>query len=391
MRGSSIIRIAFAFLSLVTLIGCWDRVEIEEVGITLGIGFDMADKKTDTTGREGQRISMTHHFAIPEQFSSKGGVKSKKSYVNLTSTGEQVFENVNEISTRLSRIPSYEHLRIIVINEEVAKSIDLRNIVNFLLRNSETRRSMPVLIAQGPTVQVLEKEGIATNPALKLKGMTEDYHKSLSMPPSLKLGDLSEKLTGKNSFVIQKVSTTEREAKLAGAAVIKGKTGKMVGWLTEEETTGLNFLYPDHKRQGVVKGIDPKSGNAIVFEVHKLNRTISPQSLGDKIDFAVELNIEGRLREDWVYPGNAFDKEFISRAELAAKESVEKLVQKALSKTQKTFKADVADFGKKLQIQNPKLWNKVKENWDDIFSRSVISVKVDVKILEFGTTATKKG
>ncbi|SDC55736.1 spore germination protein [Paenibacillus sp. UNCCL117] len=391
MKACGTLRIAIALTSLMILNGCWDRVEIEDVGITLGIGFDMPDKNTMPSDKEKQLISMTHHFAIPEQFSSKGGTTAKKSYTNLASTGEQVLENVSEISMRLSRTPSYEHLRVIVINENVAKTIALKNIINFLLRNSETRRSMPVLISQGPTIQVFEKEAIATNPAVKLRGMTENFRKTLSIPPSLKLGDLSEKLTGKKSFVIQKVVTTATESKLSGAAVVKGETGKMAGWLSEEETTGLNLLYPDHQRRGVIKGIDKRSGGPLVFEVHHLNRKITPRLFEDRVDFEVELNVVGRLREDWVFPGNAFDQEFVARSESAIKQSIERLINKALSKTQKTFKVDVAGFGKRLQIKNPKLWSKLKDNWDDRFTQSVINVKVVVKIIEFGTTATKKG
>lgn len=390
---------ALALLLLLTITtGCWDRREIEDVGIVLGIGFDEPDKsisdrekKGPIGGKQGKRpsLSMVHQFAIPKQFAAKEAGTSQKDYINLISEGTPVFENIRELSTRAQRSPSYEHLRIIVISESIARSIDLNHIINFLLRNTETRRSTRVMISHGKTRDVFEKRGIVRNPSLGIKELMENYRTTLNMAPEFKLGDMSENLTGKISFIAPRIDPSGKEAKIAGAAVIKGKSATMIGWLGEEEMKGLNLLKGERKNTGVITGLDPSSDKMIVYEIRTLKSKIKPQFTKDKLSFTVEIYTEGKLREDWVDPGNAFEPEFIRRAELATKASIQKAAEKALSKTQKEFKVDVVGFGKKLYIQYPRMWKKLKENWDDQFSETQVNVKVNVQIQEFGTKGTK--
>ncbi|MGF9914195.1 Ger(x)C family spore germination protein [Paenibacillus ehimensis] len=395
MRTARRLRLLSAVLFLVFMTGCWDRVEIEDVGIVLGIGFDMPANQENGM-REGkqskpERISMIHHLAVPKQFAVKEGGSGQKDYINVVSEGRVVFDNINGLSTRLSRTPSYEHLRVILISEEVARSFDLKNIINFLLRNPETRRSIRVLICEGKTKNELEKKGIVANPAINLRGMTEGYRKTLRMPPIMKLGEMSENLTKKENFVIQWVSAAHEEATISGAAVIRGKDAKMAGWLDEEETVGLNWLKGERRRSGIIEGTDPKSGASIIFEVHKIARTIKSKPKDGHISFDVEIKAEGRLREDWVDLDDAFKEEFISRAERAAEAAIQTSIKKALVKMQQKLMLDAAGFGKRLQIEYPRVWSKVKGKWDPMFSECPINVKVNVRITEFGTRGSKGG
>ncbi|MNW66321.1 Spore germination protein B3 precursor [compost metagenome] len=56
-----------------------------------------------------------------------------------------------------------------------------------------------------------------------------------------------------------------------------------------------------------------------------------------------------------------------------------------MQKLQNDYKTDVAGFGEALSIQHPRTWKKVKEHWDDTFSRSKINFKYDLKITDFGS------
>ncbi|MDQ1914891.1 Ger(x)C family spore germination C-terminal domain-containing protein [Paenibacillus sp. GD4] len=97
------------------------------------------------------------------------------------------------------------------------------------------------------------------------------------------------------------------------------------------------------------------------------------------------------MREDWVYPGEAFEKDFIHRAEQATVEAIRNATEKVLSKMQKDLKVDVAGFGKKISIKYPQMWKRMKKDWDRKFSEMQVDVKVNVKIQEFGTKGAKKG
>ncbi|TXK77361.1 Ger(x)C family spore germination protein [Paenibacillus sp. N3.4] len=400
MKAARGICMLSCMILLFPITGCWDRVEIEDVGIVLGIGFDKPSEDMKEPSQtmavqpiqgKNKRISMMHHFAIPKHFAAKEGGLALNNYINIVSEGDAVFDNINRLSSRLSRIPSYEHLRIIVISGELAKTFDLQNMINFLLRNTETRRTIRVMISEGKTSDIFQKKGIDSNPALKLRGMAEEFHKTLLIPPLLELGDMSENLTGKKSFIIQRVVTFGKENKLAGAAVIKGDQGRMIGWIGEKEVVGLNWLKGGNKQTGITKGVDPKSGERIVYEVRTIKSTIVPKVEAEQISFEVNIQTEGRLREDWAYPGNALEESFVKRAEQATEVSIKKSVETALAKTQKEYKVDVINFGKKLEIKYPKVWKQIKDDWDTTFSMLPIKVNVKVKIIEFGIRGTKKG
>ncbi len=302
-----------------------------------------------------------------------------------------MFENIRELSTRAERTVSYEHLRIIVISDKVARSENLNNIVNFLIRNTETRRSIRVAISQGKAREAFVKRGIVKNPSLEIRELTDNYRTTLKMAPEIKLGDMSENLTGKSSFIVQRVDTSRKEAKIAGAAAIKGDTAKIAGWLSEDELAGLNLLKGEGKNLGIITGADPESGQAMVYEIRTLKSRISPQVNGDTVSFAVDIATEGKLREDWVYPGDTFEKDFIHRAVQATVEAIRNATEKVLSKMKKDLKVDVAGFGKKLSIKYPQMWKRMKKDWDRKFSEMQVDVKVNVKIQEFGTKGAKKG
>lgn len=120
-------------LTTITLTGCWDRVEIEEIGFVLGVGIDL-QKKEDVEERaeraapgkpEGKRrYLLTQQIAIPGglqggQGSGAGGA-DQKAYYNIVSEGDTMFEMVRSVAARTSRTPYYEHIKIIIISKEIA-------------------------------------------------------------------------------------------------------------------------------------------------------------------------------------------------------------------------------------------------------------------------------
>lgn len=380
---------AWLTMNAVLLSGCWDRNEIEETGIVLGIGLDMPSDGGDDEQRRPE-ISMTHQIALPTGFSEQGGGKTQKKYMNITSEGPIIFDNIRQLATRIDRPPSYEHVRVIVIGEQVARQMDLRNVINFFMRNTETRRSIRVVVAKGRSEPIFSQHKSGQTPAIELREMTENYHKTLRTPVQMTLGNLSEHLTGQHSFVLQRVMALQGESQLSGAAVVKGATAKMVGWLGELETAGLNCLLGIRRFNGVIEGVELESGAMLGYEVRRMKRHIVPIIEGDRISFEVRIKSEGKLREDWANPGDAFDQTFVERAEQATAARIRQLAERALEKTQKQYKVDVVGFGKRLSIDHPAVWRRVKDDWEDRFSRMPVKVKVEVRIQEFGTRGSKR-
>lgn len=383
-------------LTFMIMAGCWDRREIEDIGFVLGLGIDKLEKvkaeeeKEQGEGRQKIRpISIVNHFVIPHMKSGNNGGGNKKNYKNVISEGDNVFQILRELSTTVELPPNYEHLKVIIISEDVASSMDLRKLVNFFLRNQETRRTIKLFIAQGRARDVFESEPILVNDlAIKMLQITDNAKRNLRIAPELDLGEMSEKLTAETSFIVQRVITSQKKSRISGAAVIQGKSHKMVGWLSEAEMEGLNWINGKGK-MGVVEGKDDNKDEIVIYEVDQIKRKIKPYVEGDKISFVVEVETEGALREDWAVSEDAFDHSYIERMEQTMEEEINRSVDKALAKIQKELKVDVAGFGKQLSFQYPEVWEKVKDNWESRFSAVPIEVRVNAQIREFGTKGRK--
>jgi spore germination protein len=384
MHNNKWASIFLIFLLLLMTTGCWDQREVEDIGLVLGVAIDKP--KLD---KEHKRILITHHFIIPKEMSGRKGGTTPKPFSNISNEGNTIFKSIRELSTRVGRPPSYEHLKVILISEQIARQIDLRQFVNFLLRNPEARRSVKVLITSGPAHKLFEyKPPIITDPAMKLLEMTQNTKKTLAIAPALNLGTMSAKLTGKTSFILQKAQSLKNEAKISGAAVVNGKTGKMVGTLNSVEVEGINWLNGKGKG-GVVESLDKKKHERIVYEVRKLKSKIIPNLVNEKISFTVNIETEGALREDWNMPGYTFDEKVVKAYEQDTAMKIKQTTQKALAKMQKSCKVDAIGFGKKFNIKYPRKWKEIKDGWDERFVQIPVNINVKVQIREIGTRGGK--
>ncbi len=394
--------IFFIIIFTIILTGCWDSNEIEELGLVLGIAIDKpksseAKEKESKEAKEHEegkrpRFTLTQQFVVPKAIrggAEYGGAPTQKPYSNVASEGDAIHQIIRQFASVTSRRSFFKHLKVIIISEEVALSTDLQKLLILFLKDHEMERSIEVFISKGDARDVLEikpeKEDI---PAFKLLTMGKNVVKSSRIAPVMTLGDMSKKMTAQSSFIMQRIAPHKDDIVLGGAAVIKGKSHKMIGFLGEEETDGLNWLSGKGKA-GVVEAIDKETEEMIIYEISRINSKIIPNVENGMISFDVKIDSEGKISEDWLVPGNEFDETFIKKTEKAIKDEILILIDKALYKTQKEFEVDVAGFGKKLSIKYPKVWEEVKDNWDETFSDIPIDVELEINIRTFGEKGKK--
>lgn len=64
------------------------------------------------------------------------------------------------------------------------------------------------------------------------------------------------------------------------------------------------------------------------------------------------------------------------------------MLQTTVKKLQEDLHVDVAEFGTNLRIQHPKMWQKMKGNWDEKFSQIPVIYEVDLNIEGYGASYT---
>ncbi len=385
-------------LSLFTS-GCWDRVEIEERGFVIGIAIDVPQKEDVEEKQEEEapgkpkgkiRFVVTYQMVIPEILGG-GGVSQKsggteEAFFNVSSEGDTMDTITRDLVTRTSRTPFFQHLQMIIVSEDVAKSeFGFANSTDFFLRNQEMRRNIKILISKGNARKVLE--AVPPNeklPVMYIKSVSENKRKSARMLPETRIGDMQGHLLRSESFVVQRIAGRDKEVKIAGCAVFQGNKNNMIGFLGEEETEGLNFITGNI--QGGVLEFQVYD-NLVVFEIENMKRHIKV-NVKDKnrLRFTITIETEGMIGES--FERMDFQKSTtLSNLEKKLAEEIKRLTNDTIEKVHKEFKKDVLGLGTYLKQEHYDTWKLVKDDWDsgrNYFAKSQVEVEAKVQINSMG-------
>ena len=164
----------------------------------------------------------------------------------------------------------------------------------------------------------------------------------------------------------------------------------MIGTINTQEVEGINWITGQGKG-GTVKTFKKKSDGPTYYQIEGMKSKITPHIKGDKISFDVKIESEGRLAEYWnPHLKPAFNEKNIKGSEKYGKSS-KKYSRKCTKRLQNEFKIDVAGFGIQLRIKYPRKWEKLKDNWDEKFTKASIKYDVDITIKDYGMIGRKKG
>lgn len=380
-------------LLLLVLTGCWSGHEIEEMGFAVGVALDKGketkvEKEIEKHGGGYQKrnlITSTYQFVKPElSGKGKGGGGQQKAYMNVSETGDSLHQSIREVALRRKRPIIFHHTKVIVVSESLARTYSLKQLLDVYIRDNEMRPSCLVLISKERASETLKSRESGEIPAFVLLGIGDNQYRSSRILPPMPLAILPGKLQSGASFLLPKVVSENGEVKFAGAAVIKGTTKKLRGFLNENELEGLTWITGKVK-SGLVKSFDEKTGKPILYEVKSMESNIHPHVKGNNISFDVNIQSKGKLSENWVTSGEPFENKFLKSVEKSTEQEVNRLVKRTLKKIQTDYQADVAGFGNRLKIEYPKVWKKVEKDWDKTFSKIPIKYSVKLTIEEYGT------
>ncbi|MCL1695100.1 Ger(x)C family spore germination protein [Lysinibacillus sp. BPa_S21] len=393
MKGRFKLGLLLSFI-LLLLTGCWSSKEIEDLGLIVGTSLDL---ETDTNSREESEeqearnsnkelITITNQFVTSETTGSgpKEG-KKQQAYKNVSETGDAVLPTLRNMILKNDKRAFAEHSKVIVIGEDFASTFNLKQTMDFFLRELEMRPSALLLIAKNHASNILESNEPSKIPAFQLVEMMKGHKKTTKIIPPMTFAKLEGKLYSEASFLLQSVVSENDEIKFVGAAVIEGKTKKLRGFLTGKELEGITWITGKGKG-GLVTSFYEETDQPIIYEIISTKSKIIPHVDGENISFNVKIESEGRIAEHWVLSEKTFDNKFLKKAEKATEKEVERLVKNVLDKIQHEYQTDVSGFGTRLRIEYPKVWEKVKKDWDQIFSGVPIQCEVNITIKDYGTS-----
>jgi len=393
-RMKRYVLVILLILVLLNLTGCWGIKEIEDQTVLVGLGMDVAnpsneEKQLAENGNyypKNNRVTLTFQI-IPfemRQSSGKGDKSSNELYSNIQETGDSMFQMLRKMATRRSKPIMGHHVKVIVISEELAKRIEIDKLLKFVVRDNDIRPSCLVFVSKSKASEVLISNNSGEIPSLELAGLAENGDKANNVLPPKSLMKLDGIINSGASFVLQNLSSSKDEVAVAGASIIKGKTRKWIGSLSIRDVLALSWIRGSVKG-GVIKTYD-KHGNVLTYEIISGKSSVTSKVNGDNISFHVSIRTKGRLIENWDTQEEVKNEEFIKESEGYFEQELKNTMTEALHKMQDVYQVDVGGFRNHFRIQHPKVWRKVEQDWDNVFSKSDVKFDVDLIIEDTGSS-----
>jgi len=363
------------------LTGCFDRRELDTLGIVMGVAIDKAKTEGDT--------ELTVQMANPVGGQSSGGKsKSSKSgseggntsaaYINVSNTGKNMNYIIREMQHKISRKIYVAHNQVIIVSAGLAEN-GVRDCFDFFARAAEARMTLYIFVAKDKASDVLSIEPeFEKLPSVELAKILKDQKITSHAPIVTEFEFVSTMISKTTAAVAPMVQIIEdndkRRLYVNGCAVFK--ESKMVGELDDSQTRGLLL----------VKG-KVKTG---VFEVNVLNATatVEIRDASCKVtpvlytDGSAVFNVEVRTTiglGDQSGTANLTDPDNVPALLNASESAIKAEIQNTVAKS-KELNADVFGFGECINRKYPDQWKEMKNNWDALYRNITVNIEVKAKV-----------
>lgn len=376
------------FILSLSTSGCWNYRELNELAITTGISIDIKD----------DNYVISYMVANSKKSQDSSG-KSEANTVVLSGEGKSISEAYMNLNSKNPKIPYISHLEVIIISEDAAKS-GIIKMLDFLMRNPESRKEFFVVLSKGTTASsILETlsplesfpsqnvaQNIISNKDDQSTIMLEEYSDFVSnvlkegINPVLSGVEIEGKTEEAKKQESLESSTPSANIKINTIGIFKDD--KLVGWANEKETIGINII--NNEASSVL--LNSKCDNEYMAS------TLTNIGTESKIDIngqnpKIKLNVKatGALVEINC-KRNLEETNTIEELKANFENSLKELLYNSIELAQTKYKSDIFGFGNKIYKQDLKKWKEIKSDWDDeIFPSVEFDVEVDISLSSKGS------
>lgn len=384
-------------LAFPLMTGCWDRLEIEDRATILGLAIDPVEDgpvegiSGPSAQSEIKGYKLTAQLAIPGRIplgpSGAGGTGEEKPVWVITTTGKTMQDAMSTMQQELADKVFLGHLRVIIVNQRLARNTGLNDVQDFFRRNAEIRRLAWMVVSEGNASVAMEAAPkLERVPTLYLVG-TMDHAVELGKLPNVFLGNFWSTFSSKGQEpVLPMIDVSGDKIELKGVAVFS--QSKMVGELDPLETAAFmeitnvkNAGYPvavpfpgDATHSVIIRGTDRKSKIKLKME-------------HGKVTFDVYSFIEANILER---TGTKSVDTVIPQIEAEVEKSLMQGQMKTITKMQQLH-SDIFGFGEYVRGHNPNYWTgklgESRKAWEEEFANVPIHVHTKIYIRRSGMAA----
>lgn len=366
-------------LCVVMLVGCWDKIEIEDRIFVLGIGIDKAKAEEKSQPSDKYVIN----FVSPIVAALKKGGGGGDTFSNYKTVTSVFTYGLNQMYERADKKLSFQHTRILIFGEDILKEEAIfKEVLDAIGRSNEFHRNMYVFVVQGRADEVFKIKPKFTNLlAMYISGIAENnlYQSSIYRMPAYQMYDNLENFKG--DTVIPSLRASKDEAKVSGVGIIKNY--KLIGYLDDEDSEALNWLN-NTASGGIIEG--EYNGIKIPYKYNDFDTNLVLDKVeGDKIYLTYNMITEGSATE-YIWGEKLMDQKLLDTLEKSIGKSIEDRSKSVINKFQKELKVDLVGVAEQLRKHNPRVYKSIEKDYESYFSNNVvIDVKAKVSIRRVGT------
>lgn len=385
--------ILFAVLSL-NLAGCWNSRELNELAIVSGIGVD----RVMDTGE----LRVTFQVVNPSATATTQGASTSQSPISIYSVNDRtVFGALRRASKQTTRQLFFAHAQLLVIGESLAES-GMNDVLDIFERSHELRLNTTVLVSRGTDAESIMKVLLPQEsvPSIGLGKKAENTSKVWGETPQVSVFETVKEITGGGGFTIsgvrmrgnveegqKKASLEQTKAEtsilISGQAVFK--KGKLENWIDGPEARGTQWILDKivETNMNIDSGDQAK---AVAVNVVYSNTKIKVEMRDGLPVFQVYISEEGNLNETESAVDLSKNQE-IKKLETEMEKLTKKEVREAFQAAQR-LECDYFNFANEFKRVNPAEWKKVEKDWNQIFAKGTLDVRVQAYIRATGMRLT---
>lgn len=365
--------------------GCWNRRELNTLGIIGMVGVD-----ADNNG-----VRSTFEIIKPEKSNKTGGDTPETPVKYVQATGRTVMDTFRGAPLRFDRKLFVSHAKIFLFSEELARDGLAKNL-DMLLRDHEMRLSMHLAIVKDASASDVMGivSGINTIPSSYIDDLFKQYKvhsksvdsKVLDFLKTYETKGINPVITVLRKVKKAKIGQEKEEYELSSEGAAVFSKDRLVGFLDGPETRGYNWII-GNVVSGVVTFPTPNSNGATSVEVIKAQSKNEVELTDNGIKLKVKINMTGMLDEQTTNLGTTDQEAVMEMLEKANSEAIKQEVEHSLLKLQTEYKSDIFGFGQLVHRKYPQEWKNMQENWDELFSQAATEVEVETKITKTGKSS----
>lgn len=367
------IAIIFSIAAVLLLTGCWDKAELVEFGYAQALAVDLG---------EGGEIDLTTLFYNPSgSGETAGAAKPPPKGITIRTKGKNLNEAIEDIPIHFGREAKLDHMRVLILGEELSRQQGVEDLLDYLMRDNEVRKTILVLIAEGKASDYLEiKPFIENTIGQQLRRMEESTAKFSSKTSKVPLLDLAIQFKSETKITTVPYVFKEKDSdEISTAGVALLKEGKLVDAILSPADTQALLMMLGKYRKGVIEIADKES-----LQVLSAKTKVTTLTSGDEVAARIHLTIQGAINE-------LHRSSVTTRAEQAKftgeiQDKLQADLRKTISLLQKE-QLDALGIGNRIYQQQPVLWKRWKRGWSGRFARAEFKIAVEVDIVNTGMQA----